>query len=106
MLGNLEVIHTVLGSHATLNPFHAKTLIDVLVPRSAYEIDTLRFAYRQFSGRDVGVNMSAMVSKSETNVRHTFIGLALGPALFDLWLAKNVLSSNASSNDRPTLKIF
>ena len=68
-----------------------QTFIDVLTPRTAYEIDALRLYYRDKCGGDLAVMMSQVVSQQDAALRFVLIGLVLGPALFDLWLLHQVL---------------
>jgi hypothetical protein len=68
-----------------------KALIDILVLRSVYENDALRHNFLDRCGADLGSLMSLTFSQAEAPVKFALIGLAMGPALFDLWLINNVL---------------
>jgi hypothetical protein len=67
-----------------------QTFIDVLTPRTAYEIDALRLHFQNRCGGDLAVMMSNIVGQRDTALKFVLIGLVLGPALFDLWLLHRV----------------
>jgi hypothetical protein len=93
LLQDVDRLRIALQSGIELKDRDTQTLIDILVPRSAYEIDALGYTYRDRDrcGADLGTLMSQTFSQAETPVMFALIGLAIGPAPFDLWLIKNVL---------------
>jgi hypothetical protein len=70
-----------------------KKMIEILAPRSPYELDAMRYHYRRLTNNDdISVNLDAAMRRSCTSERlhMPVLGLALGPYLFDLWLINSV----------------
>jgi hypothetical protein len=91
LLQDVNRLAIALQSGIELKYRDTQTLIDILVQRSVYENDALRHHYRDWCKADLGMLMSQTFSQAETHVKVALIGLAIGPALFDLWLINNVL---------------
>jgi hypothetical protein len=70
-----------------LTPEISRSLINILVHKSAYEIDALRHGYREFTGQDLGIMMKTRLAGTDAHLTYGFMGLVLGPANFDLWLS-------------------
>jgi hypothetical protein len=70
-----------------LAPEIPRALINILVHKSAYEIDALRHGYREFTGQDLGILMKTRLAGSDVHITYGFMGLVLGLANFDIWLA-------------------
>ena len=72
-------------------------IIDVLVPRTPSEIEALRRHFRPMnSGMDMGVAFKSLLNASseKPSVQYAFMGLVLGPALYDLWLMQHLERKN------------
>jgi hypothetical protein len=70
-----------------------KQMIEILAPRSPYELDAMRYHYRRLTNNnDIGVSLDAAMRQSCTSERlhMPVLGLALGPYLFDIWLINSV----------------
>lgn len=86
LLSDLDRLCHVLQPDIKFESLDTQTLIDILVPRTASQIDALRCYYRARCGVDLATLLSSIVSGQKAWIKSAFIGLALGPALFDLWL--------------------
>jgi hypothetical protein len=76
-----------------IDAYDRKTLIDILLPRSSYEIEALRRGFRVLTnGSDLGVQLRTVLVEGGCSkcLCDSATGLALGPFLFDLWLLDNV----------------
>lgn len=96
MYADLQVLMTILKSTST----GLKSLIDVLAPRSPSEIDSLRHAFRAVTGNDLAVAVSNFFRANgfKDSVKSAFVGLVLGPLLYDLCLLQKVHTLSALVN--------
>jgi serine/threonine protein kinase len=94
LLQDVDRLRISLQSGIKVKARDTQTLIDILVPRTAYENDALRHNFRERCFADLGNLVSTTFSQAELPIKYALIGLAIGPALFDLWLLKNVFHSN------------
>jgi hypothetical protein len=68
-----------------------KQIIDVLVQRSPYELDALRYEFRVMTGgQDLQLVLNSL-TKEDDCIKSVVAGLTLGPVAFDLWLLDGVL---------------
>lgn len=66
-----------------------RTLINILVPKSPYEIDALRHGYRQYTGQDLGTLLKERLVRTDSHILYGFLGMALGLLNFDIWLTRH-----------------
>jgi len=97
-IGNdVQLLLTAIPSQQ-VKDVNTKPMIGILVQRTPYELDALRYAFRETSGQDLGNVFYKMLvtSNVKDSIRFAFMGLVLGPCLFDLWLLQSVLLLNLS----------
>jgi hypothetical protein len=72
--------------------FDQNALIEILSPLSPYKIELLRQHFQLQTNGDLGTDLHNALQgiNARDRVSVTFIGLALGPCNYDLWLLRNV----------------
>jgi hypothetical protein len=87
---DLQVLSTVSQMQSTER---IMPLVDILIPRSPTEIETLRRHFRAMSGgTDLSIAFKNLLNASNerASVNFAFMGLVLGPVLYDLWLIQHL----------------
>ena len=87
MVSDLEILVNILNPKNN----NLRQFVDILAPRSPYELDILRHEFNSMTGgQDLQVTFNSLVTREDESIKSVFTGLTLGPIAFDFWLLNGV----------------